>query len=96
MVYANSKGSYPNSRSLRALGGLVRALDFLHPALASALVNRVFFMPFSKTPTVADRRALSKAERLSLPFRRGQLGEGSHCTAAPWLGRKRWFNAPSD
>ena len=73
MVYANGNRSYPNSRSLRALGGLVRALDILHPALASALVNRVFFMPFSKIPSAEARRALSKAERLSLPFLREQL-----------------------
>ena len=61
--------AYPNSATLKTAGSIVRALDSVHPKLASAVVNRLFFMPFSRQPSAAERRTLDNAERLSLPFR---------------------------
>ena len=65
--------AYPNSAKLKTAGSIVRALDSIHPKLASVVVNRLFFMPFSKQPTPAERRTLDAAEHLSMPFREKNL-----------------------
>lgn len=65
--------AYPNSAKLKTAGSIVRALDSIHPKLASAVVNRLFFMPFSKQPSAAERRKLDEAEHLSMPFREMNL-----------------------
>ena len=65
--------AYPNSAALKTAGSIVRALDSVHPKLASAVVNRLFFMPFSKQPSAAERRTLDEAEHLSMPFRERNL-----------------------
>ena len=69
---------YPNSKALRTAGRVVRTLASIHPRLASLVVNRLFFMPFSKPPSAAEQRALSNSERLSLPFR------GKNLAAYAW------------
>lgn len=66
--------AYPNSAKLKTAGGIVRALDSIHPKLATVVVNRPFFMPFSKQPSAAERRMLDEAEHLSRPFREKNLG----------------------
>lgn len=73
MAPTNRHNSYPNARALKSIGGLIRALDFVHPVLASALASRLFFMPFSRGASSSARRALSTAESLSLPFRGSKL-----------------------
>jgi len=64
---------YPNSSALQTAGKIVRGLDSIHPALASAVVNTLFRMPFSKSPTPAERAALDGADRMDLPFRSRSL-----------------------
>ena len=65
MTIANDRQGergYPNSSTLRIAGKIVRGLDSIHPALASAVVNTIFRMPFSKSPTPAERAALDTAD----------------------------------
>ena len=73
-MQSNTVGTgYPNSKALSTAGRVVRTLASIHPRVASVVVNRLFFMTFSKPPTAAEQRALSNSERLSLPFRGREL-----------------------
>ena len=79
-MQSNTVGSgYPNSKALSTAGRVVRTLASIHPRLASLVVNRLFFMTFSKPPSAAEQRALSNSERLSLPFRGLDLAPYALC-----------------
>ena len=60
------RSGYPNSKALRTAGRVVRTLASIHPRLAILVVNRLFFMTFSRPPSAIPDLSVKYA--LTLAF----------------------------